>query len=105
MLKPFIMATGCGNLRDLYRSFHGHVLKPARSDHSDSLHRRVRARRGRPLRGAAIIPGAEIAAWRTLSDVERLHIMDVVLPERERDAHERRCRRSVARRRAAQARR
>lgn len=28
--------------------------------------------------------GAEIAAWRTLSDVERLHIMDVVLPERER---------------------
>ena len=29
--------------------------------------------------------GAEIAAWRTLSDVERLHIMDVVLPERERE--------------------
>lgn len=28
--------------------------------------------------------GAEIAAWRSLSDAERLHIMDEVLPERER---------------------
>lgn len=27
--------------------------------------------------------GGEIAAWRQLSDEERLHFMDVVLPERE----------------------
>jgi predicted Fe-S protein YdhL (DUF1289 family) len=29
---------------------------------------------------------AEIAAWSRMSDGERLHLMDVVLPERERDA-------------------